>query len=58
AIGIFCRLNYRDKKPDYLKDINRTLCYVKTTCQKYQELHQLGQFIQEITPSIDILCEH
>ncbi|MBL4659588.1 MAG: phosphotransferase [Alcanivoracaceae bacterium] len=57
AIGIFCRLNYRDHKPGYLKDINRTLCYVKQACGKYPELHQFLNLIHEITPSMDFICE-
>jgi len=57
AIGIFCRLNYRDKKPNYLKDINRTLCYVKTVCENYFELTGLLKLIKDISPSMDIICE-
>lgn len=56
AIGIFCRLNYRDNKPDYLKDINRTFCYVKNICHKYPELHTFHDFIIEITPHMENLC--
>jgi len=57
AIGIFCRLNYRDHKPAYLKDINRTLCYVKWACAKHPELQQFLNLIHKITPSIDLICE-
>lgn len=56
AIGIFCRLNYRDNKPNYLKDINRTLCYVKNTCQKYPELHTFYDLIVATTPSMENIC--
>ena len=57
AIGIFCRLNYRDHKSGYLKDINRTLCYVKQACRKYPELQQFLNLIHEIMPSMDLICE-
>ena len=45
AIGIFARLNLRDKKPGYLKDIPRTLRYIKSVAPKYPETHELADFI-------------
>lgn len=47
AIGIFARLNLRDHKPGYLKDIPRTLAYVLETAKIYPELQKFGQLIQE-----------
>jgi aminoglycoside/choline kinase family phosphotransferase len=38
AIGIFARLNIRDGKPGYLKDIPRTLNYVTEAARDYPEL--------------------
>ena len=57
VVGIFCRLNYRDNKPEYLKDLNLTLVYIKQVCEKYDELAPLLNLIQEISPSMDSLCE-
>ncbi len=57
VLGIFCRLNYRDNKPRYLKDLNLTMCYVKNTCSKYIELQPLLNLINDISPSMDSLCE-
>lgn len=57
AIGIFCRLHYRDNKSDYLKDINRTLCYIKSVCTNYPELTNFLQLINTISPSIENICE-
>ncbi|MCF6320082.1 MAG: phosphotransferase [Proteobacteria bacterium] len=57
VLGIFCRLNYRDHKPNYLKDLNLTMCYIKSTCTKYQELRPLLDLINDISPSMDNLCE-
>ncbi len=42
AAGIFARLNDRDGKPEYLKDIPRTLGYVVEVCSRYPELAELG----------------
>jgi len=56
AVGIFCRLNYRDNKPNYLKDINRTLCYIKSVCRKYEELKPFLIILDSITPSVESLC--
>ncbi len=39
AAGIFARLNHRDGKPGYLKDIPRTLHYVKEVASRYPELN-------------------
>jgi aminoglycoside/choline kinase family phosphotransferase len=58
VVGIFCRLNYRDNKPNYLKDLNLTLCYIKSTCKKYPEFFRLLELIKEISPSMDSLCKH
>lgn len=46
AIGIFSRLNLRDGKPGYLKDIPRTLNYVIEQAQIYPELSEFSQFLQ------------
>lgn len=45
AIGIFARLMHRDGKSGYLKDIPRTLNYVRVVCGSYPELHPLQQLI-------------
>jgi len=45
AIGIFARLNHRDNKSDYLKDIPRVMEYVAEVCQHYPELHDFHSFI-------------
>jgi len=45
AIGIFSRLNIRDGKSSYLKDIPRTLNYVITISANYPELQDFHQFL-------------
>jgi aminoglycoside/choline kinase family phosphotransferase len=57
VLGIFCRLNYRDNKPDYLKDLCLTLHYIKQVCAKYPEFSDLLTFINDATPSMERLCE-
>ncbi|MCF6325598.1 MAG: phosphotransferase [Gammaproteobacteria bacterium] len=48
VLGIFSRLNSRDGKPGYLKDIPLTLAYVVEVCRLYQELEPLGQLLDEV----------
>ena len=48
AIGIFSRLNYRDGKNDYLKDIPRTYLYVERVLNKYKELSTLNEIFSNL----------
>lgn len=48
AIGIFARLNHRDGKPGYLKDIPRTLGYVVDVCGRYPALGALHDLLNEL----------
>ena len=45
VLGIFCRLNYRDKKSNYMHDLPQTLAYVLKICLKYDELEDLSNFL-------------
>lgn len=47
ASGIFARLNIRDGKPGYLKDIPRTLNYIQEIAPEYPELEQLVELVSE-----------
>ena len=47
ATGIFARLNHRDGKPGYLKDIPRTLGYVREVAASYPELAGLGGIVEK-----------
>lgn len=47
AIGIFARLNRRDGKPGYLKDIPRTLGYVVAVSRHYPELQPLHSLLRD-----------
>lgn len=41
VIGIFARLYHRDGKDGYLKDMPRVMGYLRTVCERYDELKQL-----------------
>jgi N-acetylmuramate 1-kinase len=48
AIGIFSRLNIRDHKPGYMKDIPRTLNYVITVGRVENSMFELANLIEEL----------
>jgi N-acetylmuramate 1-kinase len=53
AIGIFARLWHRDGKPGYLKDIPRTLGYVRAVSGDYPELASLRSLIdRQVLPAL------
>ncbi|TVP15022.1 aminoglycoside phosphotransferase family protein [Shewanella sp. KCT] len=53
AAGIFCRLNYRDAKPGYLKDIPLTLSYVCDIGEQYPEFEQFVAWLRrEVMPQM------
>ena len=45
ATGIFARLNLRDGKPGYLRDIPRTLGYVLAVAERYSDLQELRNLL-------------
>jgi len=48
AIGIFSRLNIRDGKPDYLKDIPRTLEYLRQVSAAEAPMARLSALIDQL----------
>ncbi|NOZ53514.1 MAG: phosphotransferase [Gammaproteobacteria bacterium] len=50
AVGIFARLQHRDGKSQYLKEIPRTLSYVVDVSGRYDELHALNGFLTTQLP--------
>ena len=48
ASGIFARLYHRDKKSGYLKDIPRTLRYIRSCCAHYPEFAELSVRMDEV----------
>lgn len=45
AAGIFARLNHRDGKPAYLRDVPRTLNYIIDIAPRYPELTFIARLI-------------
>lgn len=53
VLGIFARLYHRDGKSGYLKDLPRTLSYVRQVTKHYRDLDFLTAFIeQRIVPAM------
>ena len=53
VLGIFARLYHRDGKSGYLKDLPRTLSYVRQVSKHYRDLDFLTSFIEErIVPAM------
>lgn len=48
VLGIFARLNHRDGKPGYLKDLPRVLSYVLDIGLRHPETHDLVQWMQSV----------
>jgi N-acetylmuramate 1-kinase len=54
VLGIFARLFYRDRKPQYLKDLPRVLEYTKDAAAAYPETEAFAGFIaRRIEPEFD-----
>jgi aminoglycoside/choline kinase family phosphotransferase len=47
VIGIFARLNHRDHKPKYLRDVPRFFAYLDAVLPKYPELAPLAELIEQ-----------
>ncbi|MET1254552.1 aminoglycoside phosphotransferase family protein [Aliikangiella maris] len=53
VLGIFCRLNYRDNKPQYLNDLPLTFRYLINAANQYAEFSEFSAFLaQKIAPHI------
>ncbi|MDH5423389.1 MAG: phosphotransferase [Gammaproteobacteria bacterium] len=48
VLGIFTRLNIRDNKSGYMKDLPRTFKYIMDSCERYPLLHPLKSLLQEL----------
>ncbi len=54
AAGIFARLNLRDGKPGYMKDVPRTLSYITELADEYEELRFIGHFADsQVVPKLE-----
>lgn len=48
VLGIFARINYRDGKPQYLRDTPRFIAYVRATAARYREFAPLLTLVDEL----------
>ncbi|MBS0569333.1 MAG: phosphotransferase [Proteobacteria bacterium] len=54
VLGIFCRLNYRDGKPQYLSDLPLVWRYVTSIARRYPELVDFSTLLQRSVGSRDL----
>lgn len=47
VLGIFSRLFYRDRKPQYLQDLPRVLRYARTAAAIYPETREFAEFLMD-----------
>ena len=50
VLGIFCRLNYRDGKANYLPDLPRHLRYARGVAERYNALRPFGRLLDQLDP--------
>jgi N-acetylmuramate 1-kinase len=48
VLGLFCRINYRDGKPHYLKDLPRFIDYARKVAQRYAPLAPFGKLLDDL----------
>lgn len=54
VLGIFCRLHYRDGKPQYLADLPLTWRYVITVARRHHELAPLADLLERARGTRDL----
>ena len=54
VLGIFCRLNYRDGKSQYFKDLPLVLQHIDRTTAKYPELEKFRHFTKATLQKADV----
>jgi N-acetylmuramate 1-kinase len=48
VLGLFCRINYRDSKPHYMKDLPRFIGYARKVAQRYAPLRPFAKLLDEL----------
>jgi len=51
VLGIFARLNYRDRKSSYISDAPRFVSYILAVARRYQELKPLVSILEHVEDS-------
>jgi N-acetylmuramate 1-kinase len=48
VLGLFCRINYRDHKPHYMKDLPRFIGYARKVAGRYRPLTPFAKLLDEL----------
>jgi aminoglycoside/choline kinase family phosphotransferase len=48
VLGLFCRINYRDHKPHYMKDLPRFMGYARKVAERYRPLGAFAKLLDEL----------
>jgi aminoglycoside/choline kinase family phosphotransferase len=48
VLGLFCRINYRDHKPHYMKDLPRFIEYARKVAGRYRPLGAFAKLLDEL----------
>jgi aminoglycoside/choline kinase family phosphotransferase len=48
VLGLFCRINYRDHKPHYMKDLPRFIGYARKVAGRYRPLAPFAKLLDEL----------
>ncbi len=48
VLGLFCRINYRDGKPHYMKDLPRFIGYARKVADRYAPLRPFAKLLDDL----------
>ena len=48
VLGLFCRINYRDSKPHYMKDLPRFIGHARKVAERYAPLRPFAKLLDEL----------
>jgi N-acetylmuramate 1-kinase len=48
VLGLFCRINYRDHKPHYMKDLPRFIGYARKVAGRYRPLASFARLLDDL----------
>ncbi|CAB3802884.1 aminoglycoside phosphotransferase family protein [Paraburkholderia caffeinilytica] len=48
VLGLFCRINYRDSKPHYMKDLPRFIGYARKVAERYALLRPFAKLLDDL----------
>jgi aminoglycoside/choline kinase family phosphotransferase len=48
VLGLFCRINYRDSRPHYMKDLPRFIGYARKVAERYAPLRPFAKLLDDL----------